>query len=115
MAAGQVDPMTLSTVWHSFQTICREMRHVIDRTSQNYLIAQLHDVSVGIWDGTGRTVAIPIGLSVQYLGGKLSVEYVLNKFKGNLKPGDEILVNDPYHGYCCHLPDWGFYRPIFYR
>jgi N-methylhydantoinase B len=91
------------------------MRHVIDRTSQNYLIAQLHDVSVGIWDGTGRTVAIPIGLSVQYLGGKLSVEYVLDKFKGNLNPGDVILVNDPYHGYSCHLPDWGFYRPIFYK
>jgi N-methylhydantoinase B len=59
-------------------------------------------------------VAIPIGLSVQYLGGKLSVEYVLNKFRGNLNPGDVILVNDPYHGYCCHVPDWGFYRPIFY-
>jgi N-methylhydantoinase B len=107
--------MTLSTVWHSFQSICKEMRHVIDRTSQNYLIAQLHDVSVGIWDGQGRTVAIPIGLSVQYLGGKLSVEYVLNKFRGNLNPGDVILVNDPYHGYCCHVPDWGFYRPIFYE
>ncbi len=115
MASDRVDPMTLSTVWHSLQSICKEMRHVIDRTSQNYLIAQLHDVSVGIWDGAGRTVAIPIGLSVQYLGGKLSVEYVLNKFKGNLNPGDVILVNDPYHGYCCHLPDWGFYRPIFYR
>lgn len=115
MAAPRVDPMTLSTVWHSLQSICREMRHVIDRTSQNYLIAQLHDVSVGIWDGTGRTVAIPIGLSVQYLGGKLSVEYVLNKFKGKLNQGDVILVNDPYHGYCCHLPDWGFYRPIFYK
>ncbi|MFQ5852560.1 MAG: hydantoinase B/oxoprolinase family protein, partial [Candidatus Binatia bacterium] len=115
MAGGRVGPMTLSTVWHSFQSICREMRHVIDRTSQNYLIAQLHDVSVGIWDGTGRTVAIPIGLSVQYLGGKLSVEYVLNKFRGNLNPGDVILVNDPYHGYSCHLPDWGFYRPIFYQ
>ena len=57
MASDRVDPMTLSTVWHSFQSICKEMRHVIDRTSQNYLIAQLHDVSVGIWDGTGRTVA----------------------------------------------------------
>ena len=115
MADVRVNPLTLSTVWHSFQNICKEMRHVIDRTSQNYLIAQLHDVSVGIWDGAGRTVAIPIGLSVQYLGGKLSVEYVLNKFKGNLNPGDVILVNDPYHGYCCHLPDWGFYRPIFYK
>jgi N-methylhydantoinase B len=110
-----VDPLTLSTVWHSFQNICKEMRHLLDRTCQNYLIAQLHDVSVGIWDGTGRTVAIPIGLSVQYLGGKMSVEYVLDKFKGNLNPGDVVLVNDPYHGHCCHLPDWGFYRPIFYR
>jgi N-methylhydantoinase B len=115
MNIGKIDPMTLSTVWHSFQSICKEMRHVIDRTSQNYLIAQLHDVSVGVWDGTGRTVSVPIGLSVQYLGGKLSVEYVINKFKGNLNPGDVILVNDPYNGYCCHLPDWGFYRPIFYK
>lgn len=110
-----LDPVTLSTVWHSMQSICREMRHVIDRTSQNYLIAQLHDVSVGIWDSQAQTVAIPIGLSVQYLGGKLSVQYVLDKFKGNLHPGDVILLNDPYHGYCCHLPDWGFYRPIFYK
>lgn len=115
MNPGKIDPMTLSTVWHSFQSICKEMRHVIDRTSQNYLIAQLHDVSVGVWDGNGRTVSVPIGLSVQYLGGKLSVEYVLNKFKGDLNPGDVILVNDPYNGYCCHLPDWGFYRPIFYQ
>ena len=115
MTSARVDPLTLSTVWHSFQNICKEMRHLLDRTCQNYLIAQLHDVSVGIWDGTGRTVAIPIGLSVQYLGGKMSVQYVLEKFKGNLNPGDVILVNDPYHGHCCHLPDWGFYRPIFYR
>ena len=43
------------------------------------------------------------------------MEYVLNKFKGDLNPGDVILVNDPYNGYCCHLPDWGFYRPIFYK
>ena len=115
MTLSRVDPLTLLTVWHSFQNICKEMRHLLDRTCQNYLIAQLHDVSVGIWDGTGRTVAIPIGLSVQYLGGKMSVEYVLDKFKGNLNPGDVVLVNDPYHGHCCHLPDWGFYRPIFYR
>ncbi len=115
MAAARVNPLTLSTVWHSLQSICKEMRHVVDRTSQNYLIAQLHDVSMGIWDAQARTVAVPIGLSVQYLGGKLAVEYVLNKFKGNLNPGDMILVNDPYHGHCCHLPDWGFFRPIFYQ
>src|SRR3990172_9148678 len=115
MPAPRVTPMTLATVWHALQSICREMRDVVDRTSQNYHMAPLHDMAVGIWSGTGRTVTIPIGLSVQYLGGKLSVEYVLEKFKGKLEPGDVILVNDPYKGHCCHVPDWGFYRPIFYE
>ena len=32
-----------------------------------------------------------------------------------LQPGDVILRNDPYKGYCNHLPDWGFFRPVFYK
>ena len=48
MASKNVDVTTLNTVWHSLQNTCMEMRHLIDRTAQNYLISQLHDVSVGI-------------------------------------------------------------------
>ena len=51
MNKTNVDAITLSTVWHTFQSTCREMRHVLDRTAQNYLMAQLHDVAAGIWDG----------------------------------------------------------------
>ena len=57
-----LDPLTLSTTWHSLQRICREMRHVIERTAQSFLISQLKDISVGIWDGEGNTIAIPVGL-----------------------------------------------------
>ena len=92
------------------------MRDVIERTAQSYLIAQLHDNSVGIWDGRGRTVAIPVGLPSQFVGSKFPVQYILEKFKGNIHPGDVFLTNDPYHGgFNNHLPDWGFFRPIFYR
>ncbi|MBI2360189.1 MAG: hydantoinase B/oxoprolinase family protein, partial [Deltaproteobacteria bacterium] len=45
--ARELDPLTLSTVWHGLQRICREMRRVIERTSQSYLISQLKDISVG--------------------------------------------------------------------
>ena len=45
MPAPRVTPMTLATVWHALQSICREMRDVVDRTSQNYLMAALHDIS----------------------------------------------------------------------
>ncbi|MBI3092165.1 MAG: hydantoinase B/oxoprolinase family protein [Candidatus Tectomicrobia bacterium] len=115
MPSSVVDPITLATVWHTMQTLCREMRHVMDRTAQNYLMGQLHDISVGIWDAQGRTVAVPVGLPVQFLGASFAVKSITEKFKDNLHPGDIILTNDPYHGgHNCHLPDWGFFRPVFF-
>ena len=116
MKKVDVDLVTLTTVWHGLQRVCHEMRHVIDRTAGSYLIAQLHDVSVGVWDATGRTVAIPVGLAVQFAGSKFPVQFILEKFKGNIFPGDVFLANDPYHGgFNCHVPDWCFFRPIFYK
>lgn len=116
MAERKVDPTTLNTVWHFLQTTCYEMRHLIDRTAQNYLIGQLHDVSVGVWTAKGETVAAPIGLPLQMLGSQFAIKDILKKFEGNLEPGDVILTNDPYHGgHNCHLPDWGFFRPVFYQ
>jgi len=92
------------------------MRHIIDRTAQNYLIGQLHDVSVGIWAARGETVAVPVGLPVQFMGSGFAVRSIIEKFGDDLAPGDVILTNDPYHGgHNCHLPDWGFFRPIFYE
>lgn len=111
----QVDPITLSTVWHAFQSVGREMRHVIDRTAQNYLIAQLHDMAAGIWDVKGRTIAVPEGPTSMFLSQGFTVKYIMEKMGDTLRPGDVILSNDPYKGYCNHLPDWGFFRPIFYR
>lgn len=113
---AKIDPTTVATVWHSMQTICWEMRHLVDRTAQNYLIGQLHDLSVGIWGADGSTIAVPVGLPVQFLGTTFAVQDLVKKFAGKIHPGDVFLTNDPYHGgHNCHLPDWGFFRPIFYK
>jgi len=84
-----IDPITLATIWHAMQTHCKEMRHVIDRTAQNYLMAQLHDISVGIWDAAGRTLAMPVGLPVQFLGTAFAIRDLLKKFGNDfaLQPG----------------------------
>ncbi|MCP5110929.1 MAG: hydantoinase B/oxoprolinase family protein, partial [bacterium] len=116
MAKPSVDATTVATVWHGMQTICWEMRQIVDRTAQNCLIAQLHDVSVGIWSADGATIAVPVGLPVQFLGTQFAVEALIKKFGDNIHPGDLFLANDPYHGgHNCHLPDWGFFRPIFHE
>jgi N-methylhydantoinase B len=111
----EVDPITLSTVWHGLQSICREMRTLVQRSAQSHIIALLGDLSVGLWDGRGRTIAVPVGLPEQFLGGGLSVGYLLDDVGTDIEPGDVFLANDPYHGFNTHLPDWGFFRPIFYK
>ncbi|MBI2319499.1 MAG: hydantoinase B/oxoprolinase family protein, partial [Betaproteobacteria bacterium] len=75
-----IDPITLATVWHSFQTLVREMRDMVTRTSQSYLMSQLKDVSVGIWLADGSTVAMPQGLLCQFMGTKFAIRAVREHF-----------------------------------
>lgn len=108
-----IDPITLSTVWHGLQTTCREMRHMMARTAQSFLMAQLQDISVGIFRADGATVAMPEGIFDQFLGTRFAIAQIQERFGDSLNPGDVVLTNDPYNGSAPHLPDWGFLRPIF--
>jgi N-methylhydantoinase B/oxoprolinase/acetone carboxylase alpha subunit len=72
--SAERDPVRIATVWHSMQMISREMRHIIDRTAQSYLIAELHDVSAGIWTARGDTIAMPEGLPCQFLGSRFAIQ-----------------------------------------
>ncbi|MBI4294441.1 MAG: hydantoinase B/oxoprolinase family protein [Betaproteobacteria bacterium] len=115
-ALATLDPLTIATVWHGFQSLCREMRSMVTRTAQSYLMATLKDLSVGVWLADGSTVAVPEGLPGQFLGTQFAIQAIREKFKDDLHPGDVILTNDPYHGgHNSHLPDWGFIRPIFFE
>ena len=116
MSNINIDPTTVATVWHSMQAICKEMRHLVKRTAQNYLIGELQDLSVGIWGADGSTIAVPVGLPNQFLGTTFAVQDLVKMFAGDINPGDVFLTNDPYHGgHNTHLPDWGYIRPIFYK
>src|SRR5256885_16168735 len=43
-----------------------------------------------------------------------SVDAVLHDFPGTLREGDQVILNDPYHG-GTHLPDVTLVRPVFAR
>src|SRR5205807_10267085 len=43
-----------------------------------------------------------------------SVQAVLHDFAGTLREGDQVILNDPYHG-GTHLPDVTIVRPLFVR
>src|ERR1017187_818928 len=64
----KINPITLATVWHSFQTLVREMLHMVTRTSQSYLRAQLEEVSFVFFLANGPPRALPLFPLCQFFG-----------------------------------------------
>ena len=42
--AKKTDPITIATIWHYIQRVCREMRYTAERTATNVLVVTLHDI-----------------------------------------------------------------------
>lgn len=112
--AAPVDQITVATIWHYIQRVCREMRHATERTATNVLVVTLHDLAYGIWDAEGRAIAIPEGFPPRLISSSFAINRVIEKFGDHIQPGDVYLTNLPDEG-AIHLPDWVFIRPIFHR
>jgi N-methylhydantoinase B len=112
--AEKIDSITIATVWHYIQRVCREMRYTAERTATNVLVVTLHDMGYGLWDAEGRVIAIPEGFPVRLISSTFPIRRVREKFAGRIRPGDIYLTNYPRDG-AVHLPDWVFIRPVFYQ
>ena len=110
-----LDPVTKSVIWNKFLSISREMSTIIERSSQNFVTAELHDFCVGLFDASGRSIAHYVGLPGQIGDGSLQVRALINKFAGEIEPGDVFIMNDPYKGFGTHLPDITLFYPIFFE
>ncbi len=112
---NKIDPITLSTVWHYMQQVCREMRYTMERTATNSLATSLHDLAYGIWDADTRVIAIPEGFPCRLISSTFPIRAVLRDFGKDIHPGDVFLTNSPHVAGAVHLPDWVFVKPIFYK
>lgn len=112
-----IDPFTLEIVKDSLSAVGEEMFHALARTSMSPIVYEVLDYACGLTDAKGQLLTQ--GNGVTAFVGMLSfmVRETLDKFaKDNaLKPGDIIIINDPYKGGGSHLSDVGFVAPIFYK
>jgi len=113
-SATATDPITVATIWHYIQRVCREMRFTAERTATNVLVVTLHDMAYGIWDAEGRAIAVPEGFPPRLISSTFPIRRVKEKFAGHIRPGDIYLTNHPQDG-AVHLPDWVFVKPVFYE
>lgn len=107
-----IDPITFAVIKSGLDTIVDDMAYAVMRTARSPIVRDVLDYSVTICDRQGRilsqakTVALHLGAVPD------AIDVVLERFAGDLFPGDVIVLNDPYDG-GMHLPDIFMFKPIF--
>ncbi|WP_373895763.1 hydantoinase B/oxoprolinase family protein [Virgibacillus sp. CBA3643] len=115
--ATKIDPFTLEIVKDSLLATGDEMFIALAKTSMSPIIYEVLDYASGLTDAKGQLLTQ--GNGVTGFIGMLSfmVKETVEKYgeKGDLNPGDVIIINDPYKGGGSHLSDVGLVMPIFHE
>jgi N-methylhydantoinase B len=105
-----IDSYRLEVFRNLFAGVAEEMGAVLGRAAYSVNIKERKDFSCAVFDGRGRMIAqaahIPVHLGSMPLSVAAAIENV------RFRPGDTVLLNDPYHG-GTHLPDVTFVRPVY--
>src|SRR6516164_1934826 len=106
-----IDPITRSVVQHRLSSIVKEMGQAMLRTSYSQILNSSRDFSLAICDTKSRLIAQADHIPVHVGALPWATRAVEQRFN-DVRPGDVILLNDPYHG-GSHLPDLTAFVPVF--
>ena len=109
---GEIDPISLEVINESFVAVVREMRANMVRTAYSSIIYEGHDFSCVLVDGEGQLVAMAEDNPVHIFPVPMEVGQMLERFGGDIHPGDVFIHNDPYTG-GTHLNDVAIISPLF--
>jgi N-methylhydantoinase B len=103
-------PIELEVFKNLFASICEEMGVVLARSSFSTNIKERKDFSCALFNPRAQLVAQAAHIPVHLGSMPLSVKSAASAF--SLKPGDVVILNDPYRG-GTHLPDITLVSPAF--
>ena len=107
-----VDPISLEVFKNMFVSVSEEMGVALLRTAYSPNIKERRDFSCAVFDPAGQMVAQAAHQPVHLGAMPASVQAALDTFPNALRPGDFVILNDPYLG-GTHLPDITLVAPVF--
>ncbi len=107
-----VDPISLEVFKNMFESVAEEMGVALQRTSYSPNIKERRDFSCAVFDPQGNMVAQAAHVPVHLGAMPASVKAALQVFPNALRPGDIVILNDPYLG-GTHLPDITMVAPVY--
>jgi N-methylhydantoinase B len=107
------DVITLSVVWTRLVEVCEEMGAGLRKTAFSPAIREAEDCGVGLFDRRGRLLAQGVFTPGQVGSMPFALRHALDAYPAEtLRPGDGIVLNDPYMGNG-HLPDVFCFTPVY--
>jgi 5-oxoprolinase (ATP-hydrolysing) len=110
--ATDVDPVRLEVFNNLFMAIAEQMGARLESTAQSVNIKERLDFSCALFDPDGNLVANAPHMPVHLGSMGASVQQVIERNAGAMRPGDVYAVNDPYRG-GTHLPDVTVVTPVY--
>jgi N-methylhydantoinase B len=109
------DPITAEVLRMRLNNIVEEMGATLRNTSGSPILTEANDFSTNILDADAGVYASG-SFIIFHLGGATEcVKSILERYpKADLRPGDAIIMNDPYLG-SPHKPDVGILTPVHYE
>lgn len=108
-----IDPITLTVIWGSLNSIAEEMGSALRRTAFSEAVREGQDFSTGLFDASGRLIAqgnfTPGHLGAMPYAVRNVLAYVPPE---RLAPGDMLATNDAALG-GGHYPDMFLVAPVF--
>jgi N-methylhydantoinase B len=107
------DPILVEVIKHELAAITEEMAIAVWKTGRSAMV-KTGDFATAMCDGQGRLIGQGYAAPFQLAFFIEMMPYVLNKCGGTFKPGDVIVINDPYAG-ITHMPDVAIIAPAFWQ
>jgi N-methylhydantoinase B len=108
----EIDPIALEIITEGLVSIVREMRQAVLRTAHSPVISEAQDFSCALFTSAGEMAAQSRDMPGHVVAMPASVAEAMKDFGSSLKPGDVIILNDPYRG-GSHLNDVTVVCPVF--
>src|SRR3990170_6127470 len=103
MPPDSYNPIRLEVFKHLFASIAEEMGVTLRKASYSTNIKERRDFSCAVFNKQGEMISqaahIPVHLGAMPLSVIAAIEHFWDRpGRGGLKPGDVIMLNDPYRG-----------------
>jgi N-methylhydantoinase B len=107
-----ISALTLEVIDAHVTYAVREMRSTMIRMAYSPIVTDTHDLACAITNAKGEIVAMNDDLPMHMFDIRFAVATALRKYSGDLREGDQFLVNDPWE--CgSHLNDVSLIMPYF--